>query len=279
MIVHPTKGRGRWIFVSSGGEISVWDVEKVICREIYRPTSTSTFTAKMKNHNKKSYEPWHPDDEAPETLLTRFASTISETNGGIDPQPHNTADHFTSTTSVTSQNDTIQPITALHLGIDSLHNSTNPSEPNKAPFLISGGGDRILRFWDITRPEASAIISAPNGSSLDDSAGLSPPKARYEISHPTAGVSGQTVLIEEHMIGGGSSGGITPSSTPASGKSKSARSGDANSNKLPRNTVISAAQQALLRSHLDGIMDVCVLERPYGVVVSVDRGGGIYVFQ
>ena len=49
--------------------------------------------------------------------------------------------------------------------------------------------------------------------------------------------------------------------------------------KAPRSTVISAQQKALLKSHLDEIRDVCILERPVGMSVSVDRQGVIYVFQ
>ena len=287
IFVHPTKGRGRWIILSSGGEISVWDIEKVICREIYRPSSAS-LASKARNAV-KSYEPWYPDDEPPEKILSRFASNISDTNGSvdlsIDPQPH--PDPFTTSN---AHNDPVQPISALYLGTDSLHSSSNQSEPIKAPFLITGGADRTLRFWDVTRPEASMVISAPN-SNFDDSVGITPPKTRYEVSHPTSGGSGQLMLVEEQVLGvtassgavaaesTGSGSGSTPS-TPSSKKSGRGGGGGGNGlHKPPRNTVISAAQQALLRSHLDGIMDICVVERPYGVVVSVDRGGGVYVLQ
>jgi phosphoinositide-3-kinase, regulatory subunit 4 len=276
LLVHPTKGRGRWIIVSSGGEISVWDIEKITCREIYRTSSSSP--ASTSRGSAQLYEPWYPDDEAPEKILSRFASKISEPNSTldlpIDPQPH--ADLFTSTPSST----TAQPINAVHLGTDSLYSTSSPSEPIKAPFLLTGGADRTLRFWDVTRPEASAIISAPH-SNFDENTGTTPPKTRYEVSHPTSGGSAQLMLVEEQILGAPSGSATGPigsaPSTPSS--KKSGRGGDGGVNKPPRNTVISAAQQALLRSHLDGIMDVCVLERPYGVVVSVDRGGGVYVFQ
>lgn len=89
------------------------------------------------------------------------------------------------------------------------------------------------------------------------------------------------MLVEEQILGtpDGSAAGPMGSAPSTPSSKKSGRGGDGGVNKPPRNTVISAAQQALLRSHLDGIMDVCVLERPYGVVVSVDRSGGVYVFQ
>ena len=88
ILVHPTKGRGRWVIVSSSGEISVWDIEKVICREIYR--TSSSVPASKSEHSAKFCEPWYPDDEAPEKILARFASKIAEPNGSlgalVDPQ-------------------------------------------------------------------------------------------------------------------------------------------------------------------------------------------------
>jgi phosphoinositide-3-kinase regulatory subunit 4 len=35
----------------------------------------------------------------------------------------------------------------------------------------------------------------------------------------------------------------------------------------------------LLKSHLDIIQDVAVLRVPYGMVVSVDRAGMVYIFS
>jgi phosphoinositide-3-kinase regulatory subunit 4 len=43
--------------------------------------------------------------------------------------------------------------------------------------------------------------------------------------------------------------------------------------------VISLQQQQLLRSHLDAVVDVALLESPYGMTVSVDRSGVVFVFQ
>jgi phosphoinositide-3-kinase regulatory subunit 4 len=37
--------------------------------------------------------------------------------------------------------------------------------------------------------------------------------------------------------------------------------------------------QVLLKTHLDVIIDVAFLEVPYGMVVSADRAGVVYVFS
>ena len=63
----------------------------------------------------------------------------------------------------------------------------------------------------------------------------------------------------------------TPATTGNSKKGTSPRP--------PRSTVISLQQQQLLKSHLDIIQDVVVLRQPYGMIVSVDRAGMVYVFR
>jgi len=35
----------------------------------------------------------------------------------------------------------------------------------------------------------------------------------------------------------------------------------------------------LLKSHLDSILDIALLESPYGMMVSVDRSGVVFIFQ
>jgi phosphoinositide-3-kinase, regulatory subunit 4 len=290
LMLHPIKGRGRWIIVSCGGELTVWDIEKVVCREVYR-LARPKHTEKSKRTVDKPYDPWYPDEETADQLLTRFASAVSSESANIDlidPQPR------TPTSSPPSKSllDPVLPISTMYLGVNTLSGDSTKSEPTKAPFLVTGGADQVLRFWDLTQPDSSMIVSSPHGSLGDDDMATlnSPLKARYEVSHPITPLSsagGAQILLVEEVSPSAASSGATPG-TPSSGPSTpmSKRSGKgagahgtSNANKPPRNTVISAAQRALLKSHLDGIVDVCVLQRPYGLIVSVDRGGGVYVFQ
>ncbi len=132
----------------------------------------------------------------------------------------------------------------------------------KSGFYLTGGLDRKLRAWDVVRPESSRIISGLQ-------AGEEQPK--YSTTQPTT-----TLLIHSERL---PQKEMNPSegNTPA-GKTVE-RKGSKNSVKPPRNTVISAQQKALLRNHLDVITDLCILERPVKMTVSVDRMGCIYVFQ
>jgi phosphoinositide-3-kinase regulatory subunit 4 len=87
-------------------------------------------------------------------------------------------------------------------------------------------------------------------------------KPHYELSQP-----GPNLLVTtEHLPN-------APGSGQAAGGSRKA------SSRPPRSTVISLQQQMLLKSHLDIIQDVAVLRQPYGMIVSVDRAGMIYIFR
>ncbi len=291
LCLHPSKGKGKWVVVAAGPEISVWDIEKAICKEVYRPESAShqassseALSARAATiTSTKPYEPWFPDDEPPEKLLSRFADRVSEIGAITDPaQVSSSSDpHGGSKSSRSPPGDAI---TALCVGYDNIHNPSSPQDPVKAPFIISGGSDRRLRFWDLTRPGYSSVISGIQASADD---GFATPKPRYDVTHP----GGQITLVSESLpspstsaaVGGGQT------STPRRGGGSKARDASSGSpgghssasvgNKPPRSTIISKQQQMLLRNHLDGITDCCVLVKPYGLVVSVDRGGGVYVFH
>lgn len=301
LCMHPSKGKGKWIIVAAGSEIGVWDIEKAVCKEVYLPESASSPNTASTDGvspptatvaSTKPYEPWFPDDESPENLISRFATHISENGGATDP----TQVSYSSSSSDpqrkprSSNSPPDNAVTTLCVGYDNIQpSSSNPRDTVKAPFLISGGSDCRLRFWDLTRPEYSAVISGLQPSADD---GFTPPKRRYDVTHP----GGQITLVSESLpvssspSAGGASAQTTTTTTRkgAGGSSKAGHGVGGSSNiqgsasvgsKPPRSTIISKQQQMLLRNHLDGINDCCVLVRPYGLVVSVDRGGGVYVFQ
>lgn len=229
--IHPLKGRGKWVCVAGGtgqSEITVWDIEKVQCREVYR--------AGGNKESFKGYEPWKVDEDKPEGMLGRFATALEPTStGSVD-----------------------RGIRALTVGLD----APEDGRESRYGFLITGGSDQKIRFWDLTRVEASMVISG-----LDAEEG----KPSFTSSTP---ITSLTLNIERIPQPGPTApnagiGNRTPSNT-------SAKRG---SGRPPRSTVISLQQQQLLKSHLDSILDVALLELPYGMTISVDRSGVIYVFQ
>jgi phosphoinositide-3-kinase regulatory subunit 4 len=228
--MHPFKGRGRWVCVAGGsgqGEVTVWDVEKTQCREVYRAGGS--------REEPKGYEPWPVDEDRPEGMLGRFATSLEPSGSGA-------AD---------------RGVLAMVAGTD----AHEDGREGKYGFLVTGGSDKKIRFWDLSHVESSIIVS---GLDAEES------KPTFTASHPTASLT----LNAERLPR------AAPTAPNAGASSKSGSTqGKTAGGRPPRSTVISLQQQNLLKSHLDSILDIALLESPYGMTVSVDRSGCTYVFQ
>ena len=232
LVIHPFKGRGRWVSVAGGTsqtEITVWDIEKTQCREVFRAGAGRSGN----KDSLKPYEAWKVDEEKPEGMLGRFAVIEPTVNGNGGPD---------------------RGIRTLAVGLD----APEDGRESKYGFFLTGGFDKKLRFWDVMRVEHSMIVS---GLDAEED------QPKYGVSHPSTTL---TLNVEKSWQGSGIERDAGAKAKEEAKKSKT---------KAPRSTVISAQQRALLKSHLDEIRDVCVLERPVGMTVSVDRKGVIYVFQ
>lgn len=227
--IHPTKGRGRWVCVAGGsgqGEVTCWDVEKTQCREVYRAGGSRDAP--------KGYEPWPVDEDRPEGMLGRFATAL-------EPTASSNAD---------------RGVRAM-IAMTDAHDDGRES---KYGFIITGGSDKKIRFWDLARVENSMVVSGLDAEEL---------KPSFTTAHPTASLTLNTERIPRP----------NPTAPNAGAGSRTSNASKISSGKPPRSTVISLQQQQLLKSHLDSILDVALLESPYGMMVSVDRSGVIFVFQ
>lgn len=236
LAIHPIKGRGKWVCVSGGtgqGEVTVWDLEKTLCREIYRVGGNT--------ESPKGYDAWDVDEDKPEGMLGRYATNIEPTATG-------NAD---------------RGVRAMVVGNGSLEGSEQREV--RHAFILTGGSDKKLRYWDLTRVENSAVFS-----------GLMPDeeKPTYSASHPTTAM---TLNTERGSRGQGASS--STSSDSGGRSSRRAANGSSGGARAGRSTVISTQQEQLLKSHLDSILDVALLESPYTMTVSVDRSGVVFVFQ
>ncbi|KAI4252569.1 MAG: hypothetical protein LQ352_004231 [Teloschistes flavicans] len=151
--VHPFHGKGRWVCVVGGtgqSDITVWDLERGECREVYRAGGART----LNKDNLRLYSGWEVDEEKPESMLGRFASSL-DLSGNDNP------DHG---------------IRAIAVGTD------HPEEGRDAKygFFLTGGVDKKLRFWDATRVELSKVVS---GSEVDED------QPKYTTSRPTTSLS------------------------------------------------------------------------------------------
>ena len=233
ILLQPVRSRKGKVYVAGGtgqGEVTVWDLEKLLCKEIYRTG--------LSKDSPKSMTLIDVDEERAGGMLGRFATSLEPTSS-----------------------------TSIDSGIRSLAIGTQPPDDGSDPkqfFLITAGPDWKVRYWDTARYEASMIVS---GLELEES------KPQYNISQPNQ----ETIVVTERLSQPQGQQSSTSNVRDSSRTSNtSARRG---STKPSRSSIISLQQQHLLRSHLDNILDVALLEYPYGMVISVDRSGIIYVFQ
>ncbi|KAF1993216.1 ARM repeat-containing protein [Amniculicola lignicola CBS 123094] len=218
------------LYIAGGtgqGEVTVWDFEKLLCKEVYR-TGTS------KDTGSKSTTLLDLDEEKSGGMLGRFATSL-------EPVANSIADRGIRAVVVTPQ-------------------ATDDKGDAKHTFLLTAGPDWKVRYWDTSRPELSTAVS---GLEADEA------KPQYTTSQPSADM----VVVSERLSQPQAQSSTTrdsraSSSSPKKTPQKSSRSG-----------LISLQQQHFLKSHLDTILDVALIEQPYGMVISADRSGVIYMFM
>lgn len=129
----------------------------------------------------------------------------------------------------------------------------------KHTFILTAGPDWKIRYWDTYRPEASMVVS---GLEADEA------KPQFATSQPGVDTTIVTELSSQ------------PQPQVSNGRdSRSSTSSKKTAQKSSRSGLISLQQQQLLKTHLDKIMDVALVEQPYGMVISADRSGVIYMFM
>ncbi|KAK1809124.1 Serine/threonine-protein kinase [Friedmanniomyces endolithicus] len=217
---------------TTGGEVTVWDVEKVICHEVYRPAHAHS---KDRLHL-RDYELRNLDEERSDGLLSRVAGAVA-------------------TDANTSESDTSGPavITAIHFG---LHQAPEDAEALHA-FALTGGPDGKLRFWDCDRLEGCRVVS---GGSPGE-------KSSYSFSQ----LGLDTRVLTEKLLGDDDSSApanAVESSKTASNNPAKRPSSSRTGVKPSRYETIRLSAQRLLDGHLDTITDVALLERPYGMAKS-----------
>ena len=125
--------------------------------------------------------------------------------------------------------------------------------PPDCRFIITGGSDRKLRFWDTARIENSSVVL---GLDMDE------PKPRFRMS------------VQDHIKFHLEFAQAQRTSTSSTSMHRTAFSGSHHSSPSEINF---AQQQSLLRNHTDAVMDVILTEVPYPMIISGDRDGVIKV--
>ena len=229
------RSRKHRICVAGGtgqGEVSVWDLERSICLEIYRTATAQDAST--------GHELWDADDAKSSTLLPQLVS-MPEDRGGV----------------------TDGGVCAISVGAQVAETGGDL----RSTFFISAGPDWKVRYWDMSAPDASMVVS-----------GLKPDE--QQPAYEKKQVGAEMMIVSEKFpstsnvdaSGGGMGGGGKKSAVANTSAKRDGR----------RDTRLRSAatqQQHLLKGHLDMITDVALLEYPYGMVLSADRSGVIFVFQ
>lgn len=242
--LHPSKKTARRSRVcisggTAGGEVTVWDIEKLICHEVYRPAHVGS---KDKIHA-RDYELRNLDDERPEALLGRVAASVAEE------------------TKVLEQTiDAPQVATSLFFG---LHQTLQDSETPHA-FAITGGPDGKVRFWDSERLDGCCLVSGGAAGEKQ------PTYTLNQLGLDTRVLSEKTPEPDTPQAGGSS--GRPPARRVGPGGSGTTRT-------TSKYDTIRLSARQLLSGHLDTITDVALLERPFGMVLSADRAGQVFIHQ
>lgn len=222
---------------SARGEVSVWNIETMICYEVYRTAHTNANV----RVNPKDYELRNLDDERSESLLSRVAGAagVREKDDGL-----------------------ISETSASFAAMQFTPNPTAEDDHSPHVFAITGGPDNKIRFWDAEGPMGCQVVS---GESVDE-------QSSFTVS--SIGLDTK-ILTEQSAEGNQPVGGVAEMSgagkRPGSAANQGGRAG--------RNETIRTSAQSLLDRHLDTVTDVALLERPFGMVLSADRSGQVFVHQ
>ncbi|OBZ66825.1 putative serine/threonine-protein kinase VPS15 [Grifola frondosa] len=265
-VVHPTKGKGKWIVVametpkapseqSSVTLLEVWDIEKT--------TLVETFgTRTVPNSSEEVEEPKElAVDEAetsPAAAIAALVRSRQESSGSLE----SIARRVRSSAQGASREESPSPdVRAIVVGAEFgghtvMHRSTMADQgdgklasrlSSSRGFLICGSEDRKIRFWDLGRAERSVIWSGVESESE---------KPTYSTVRSSTNTACAYV---ETWVG----------------------SPNSHNNRPPqRLSLINHNQQNLLKGHQDTVTALACIDSPFrGGVVSADRTGVIKVWR
>lgn len=265
-VVHPSRGRGRWIIVAveaarSSSEsvpstlMEVWDIETTKLVETYGTRMASKTSAVLD-------EPQDPSGGTTEpSAAAAIATLVRARQHSIGPGPQGT--HRPSAEAPPREfvhSGLSLDIRALVVGLEfgghsTIHRSAGSSLNSDGHtaggrgFMVSGSADRKLTIWDIGKVERTTILS---GAELENE------KPNY--SSTTSSGSSMTSHVETWLI-----------SPQASSQQ----------NRPPqRMMLLSNSQQNLLRPHQDTITALACIDSPFRCgIVSGDRAGNVKVWR
>ncbi|KAJ7835392.1 hypothetical protein B0H14DRAFT_2796790 [Mycena olivaceomarginata] len=260
-VVHPSKGRNKWIMVAVEASkrttdrtftnlVEVWDVEKAVLVE--------TFITRTSGETEPLPEPHELTGvDADISPAAAIAALVHSKQSGADaggkrPRPSSQS---------TFQDELLPPpspdVRALSVGLDfggptGIHRSdmadgTPDSGHGRRGFMVTGSEDRKLRLWDLSRLERTTVLSG---------------------------------LESEHERPSFSTTSSSTASTYVETWPSAAASGSQSNRPAQRMSLITHNQQNLLKSHQDIVTALACIDSPFrGGIVSGDRAGVIKIWR
>ncbi|KAJ7672606.1 hypothetical protein DFH06DRAFT_96923 [Mycena polygramma] len=259
-VVHPSKGRGKWVMVAveaskrtsdrtSTNLVEVWDIEKAILVETFI-TRTGEAEPLPEPHELIGVDADLSPAAAIAALVHSKQSAVDA--AGKRPRPSSQS---------TFQDELLPPpspdVRALVVGLDfggptGVHRSdvgdtAADSGHARRGFMVTGSEDSKLRLWDLSRLERTTVLS-----------GLELENERPSFSTSSSGTA----------------------STYVETWSSAAASGSQSNRPAQRMSLITHNQQNLLKSHQDVVTALACIDSPFrGGIVSGDRAGVIKIWR
>ncbi|KAF7343436.1 hypothetical protein MVEN_01776300 [Mycena venus] len=259
-VVHPSKGRGKWVMVAVEASkrttdrtftnlVEVWDIEKAALVETFITRASGETEPLPEPHELTGVDA----DISPAAAIAALVHSKQSGGdaGGKRPRPSSQS---------TFQDELLPPpspdVRALVVGLDfggptGVHRSdmtdgASDGGHGRRGFMVTGSEDRKLRLWDLSRLERTTVLS-----------GLESEHERPSFS--TTSSSTASTYVETWPT---------------------AASGSQSNRPAQRMSLITHNQQNLLKSHQDVVTALACIDSPFrGGIVSGDRAGVIKIWR
>ncbi|KAI6038614.1 hypothetical protein EDC04DRAFT_2896147 [Pisolithus marmoratus] len=268
-VVHPTRGKGRWVMVaveswkgpSDPGPttlVEVWDIEKTTLVESYVARTTTSVSEPIPEPEPET------GVEAEPNAAAAIAALVNSRYPGGTAYANMPNRNRGSSQSVQREDSLPAPspdIRAMVVGLDfgghsGIHRSDIidlsadvPVSTRSRGFMLSGSEDRRIRLWDLSKLERTTVLVSPEDE---------PDKPVYSAVRSSDETVTANVETWVH----------------------SPTSSNQNNRAAQRMSTITHNQQNLLRAHHDIITTLACIDSPFrGGIVSGDRAGVIKVWR
>jgi phosphoinositide-3-kinase regulatory subunit 4 len=261
LTLHPSRKDSKRVKICVAGltspsHVSVWDLEKLVCIEVYHIDQTDG----KSGLKARDFELLNVDEDKSSAMPSRILGSLA-TDPHLSARPSDNGKDRSGGGSGGSAG-------AVKAFTMSMHTSPDTSEP-RHPFLVTTGPDWKIRFWDTDRIASSMIVNNP-----DDKPTYTATKFGNDIS-----------VYTEQNPDNTSEKPSSPAPGRASPDAESERGSTTSKNKknkeakVARYEVIRKSANQLLKGHKDSVTAVALLEYPFGMIVSADRSGAVYIFR